>query len=341
VNNYVVDITSALVYDIDVPAVSKVTLVGVDPSAYSYTLTKQSETTYLISIQYTQTISSTTLRFVYTLTGYPATKNINIGDWSDQIASKYMAYISEGAKKAVKAVNSVAGGSMQGASVGASSMAVLGGNPALLWTLMNLFQQFYYLSFIDVNFPANVQMFLEIFSLGSLSFIPNPLDWFVKDIDVYTLPVPKRYNDNSFSGLFLDNAGNELLMLFFVFVIYCICKMAKKWLRRLPTSIRFATEKTIGWFQWSGIMESLVTSYTDIAQAVFLQLKVLTFTATVFTLSSVLSMITLMFIITFPLLIMRIIRKFSDHPELLTIQYETLVGDYNIDKVAARNFVPI
>jgi len=341
VNNYVVEITSALVYDIDVPAVSKVTLVGVDPSAYSYTLTRQSETTYLISIHNTQTITSTMLRFVYTLTGYPATKNINIGEWTDQITSKYMAYISEGAKKAVEAVNNVAGGGMKGASVGASSMAVIGGNPALLWTLMNLFQQFYYLSFIDVNFPANVQMFLKIFSMGSLSFIPNPLEWFVKDIDVYNLPVPKRYNDNSFSGLFLDNAGNELLVLSFVFIIFCICKMMRKWLRRLPISLRFASNKAIGWFQWSGIMESLITSYTDMTQAVFLQLKVLTFTSRVFVLSSILCFVTLGFVVVFPVLVIMIIRKYSDHPELLTIQYETLVKEYNIDKVAARNYVPI
>jgi len=341
VSNYVVEITSALVYDIDVPAVSKVTLVGVDPSAYTYALTRQSETTYLISIQNSQTINSATLRFVYTLNGLQVTKNINYGTWTDQITSKYMAYISEGAKKAVEAVNSVAGGGMQGASVGASSMAVIGGNPALLWTLMNLFQQFYYLSFIDVNYPANVQMFLEIFSLGSLSFIPNPLDWFVSDIEVYNLPVPKRYNDNSFSGLFLDNAGNELLVLFFVFVVFCACKMLKKWARRLPTSVRFASNKTIGWFQWSGIMESLITSYTDMAQAVFLQLKVLTFTSTVFVLSSVLCFLTLGFVIAFPVLVIMIIRKYSDHPELLTIQYETLVKEYNIDKVAARNYVPI
>jgi len=67
----------------------------------------------------------------------------------------------------------------------------------------------------------------------------------------------------------------------------------------------------------------------------------LTFTSTVFVLSSVLCFVTLGFVVAFPVLIIFIIRKFNDHPELLTIQYETLVKDYNINNVVSRNFVPI
>jgi len=340
-NDYLVQFTAPLVNDIQVPVVSQAYLVGVDPSAYSYTLTKQSETVYKISITNTQTITSTTLKFIYALNGVPATTNVLIGEWTAEIGSKYMAYISEAEKETVEAVNKVAGTSMQGAATGAGSMAILGGNPALLWPLLNLFQAFYYLIFIDVNYPANVQMFLKIFSLGSLTFIPNPLDWFVHNIDAYNLPVPKRYNDYNFSGLFLDNAGNELLVLSMVFILYSVSKMMKKWLRRLPTSARFLTNKTVEWFEWSGILDFLVTSYTDIAQAVFLQLKVLVFYSTVFSLSSVLSFLTLGFVILFPMLIFYIIRKFSEHPELLYLKYEALAKGYNINKKSSRNFVGI
>jgi len=316
-------------------------LVGVDTSAYSLTLTKQSDTLYSITIQYSQTIPSTTLKFVYTLNGSPATKNELIGQWTAEITSKYLAYMSEATKATVEAVNKVAGSSMQGAATGAGSMAIFGGNPALLWPLLNLFQTFYYLIFIDVNYPANVQMFLKVFSLGSLSFLPNPLEWFVHNINDYNLVVPKRYNDYNFSGLYLDNAGNELLFLVLVLGVYFLCKAAKKWLRRLPTSIRFSTNKVVDWVEWSGILSSVITSYTDIAQAVFLQMRVLVFYSTVFTLSAVLSFVTLGFIIFFPVLIILIIRRHNDHPELLYIKYETLAKEYNIKKIAARYFIPI
>ena len=340
-NIYLAEFASPLVLDIQVPAASKLTLVGVTASAYSISMTKQTDTVYQITIAYSQTIPSATLRLVYTLDGSPATTNVLRGQWTASITSKYLAYMSEGTKAAVEAVNKVAGGTMQGAATGASSMAILGGNPALLWPLLNLFQAFYYLIFIDVNYPANVQMFLKIFSLGSLGFVPNPLEWFVKDIDAYNLPVPRRYNDYNFSGLFLDNAGNELLLLVFVFGFYLMSKVAKKWIRRLPTSIRLLTNKTVGWFEWSGILRSLITSYTDMAQAIFLQMKVLTFYSTVFTLSSVLAFLTLGFVIFFPVLIFLIIRRYDDHPELLYLKYDTLVKEFDVTKKSARNFIVV
>jgi len=184
-------------------------------------------------------------------------------------------------------------------------------------------------------------MFLKIFSMGSLTFLPNPLNWFVGDIDAYDLPVPKRYNDYNFSGLFLDNAGNEILLVALAFGIYLISKACRKWIRRLPNSIRLLTNKTVGWFEWSGILRSLITSYTDMAQAVFLQMKVLAFYSTVFTLSAILAFLALGFIIIFPILIFLIIRRFNDHPELLYVKYETLAKEYNIKKKSSRNFIVI
>jgi len=340
-DTYLVQFPAALTSDIQVPVVSKVTLVGVDPSTYNYTLTKQSSTIYQITFKYSQTIPSATLKLVYTLSGSPATKNDLIGQWTAQIPSKYMAYMSEADKATTEAVTKAAESTIQGAATGASSVAIFGGNPALLWPLLNLFQTFYYLIFIDVNYPANVQVFLKVFSLGSLGFLPNPLEWFVKDIDAYDLPVPKRYNDYNFSGLFLGNAGNEMLLLVLVFALYLISKATRKWIRRSPTSIRLATNKTVEWFEWSGILRSLITSYTDIAQAVFLQMKVLTFYSTVFTLSAFFGFLALGFIVVFPVLIWIIIRRFRDHPELLLIKYETVVKEYNIKKEASRNFIAI
>jgi len=340
-NIYLVQFSSPLTVDIQVPAVSKVTLVGVAASAYSITMTKQIDTVYQITILYFQTIPSGTLRIVYTLNGAPATTNVLRGQWTADITSKYLAYMSESTKAAVQAVNKVTGGSMQGAATGASSMAILGGNPALLWPLLNLFQAFYYLIFIDVNYPANVQLFLKVFSMGSLTFLPNPLNWFVGDIDAYDLPVPKRYNDYNFSGLFLNNAGNELLLVGLTFGLYLVSKACRKWIRRLPTFARFSTNKTVEWFEWSGILRSLITSYTDMAQAVFLQMKDLAFHSTVFTLSSILAFLALGFVIVFPVLIFMIIRKFNDHPELLYIKYETLAKEYSIKKTSSRNFIVI
>ena len=184
-------------------------------------------------------------------------------------------------------------------------------------------------------------MFLKIFSLGSLEFLPNPLEWFVRDIDNYNLAVPRRYNDYNFTGLFLENSGNEVLLLALVLAVYFVSKAAKKWIRRLLTSVRLLTNKTVGWFEWSGILRSLITSYTDMAQAAFLQMRVLAFSSTVFMLSTGLAFVTVGFVIIFPLFILFIIRGFDDHPELLFVKYDTLVQEYDVKKKAGRYFIPI
>jgi len=101
------------------------------------------------------------------------------------------------------------------------------------------------------------------------------------------------------------------------------------------------SNKTVEWFEWSGILRSLITSYTDMAQAVFLQMKVLAFYSTVFTISSILAFVALGFVALFPVLIFLIIRKYNDHPELLCVKYETLVKGFDLKKKSARHFIGV
>ena len=322
-------------------SISTITLADTDTSVYTYTMTKQSTKVYQIDFEYTQNIAATTLTLKYTLTGTPTTTNTLVGRWIAQITTKYMGYISEADKEKVETINKVTTTTMKAATIGAGFLAILGGNPALLWPLLNIFQAFYYLIFINVNYPTNVSMFLEIFSLGSLDFIPNPLDWIVADIGDYSLPAPEKYEDFEMSGLFLENAGNELLLLGVVFMAYLMSKIVKKWVRGVPMSLRALTNKVVRWFEWSGVLNSLTTSYTDLAQAIFLQLRVLRYSSRVFAISSVLAFVSLIFILLLPVITFLIIRRNEDYPELLYIKYEALAGEYDIKKKAGRYFVPI
>ena len=340
-SSYLVTFPATLVDDIDVIAVTTVTLEGVDASVYNYTLTKKSSTIYQIDFQYVQSIPSTTLKLVYFLNDSPVTSNPLMGKWIATWTTKLMGYISESDREITVTINQVVATTMKVTSVGAGSFLLFGGNPALLWPLLTLFQAFYYLIFIDVNYPANLQLFLEVFNLGSLPFIPNPLDWFVKDIDQYSLPSPARFNQFNLDGLFLNNAGNELLFLSMVIGAYLASKIAKKWVRRLPLHVRTVANKTVEWFEWSGILSSLIASYTDMAQAIFLQMKVLTFSSKIFTLSSVLAFVAQALVVLLPLLLFRIVKKYEKEPDLLDDKFDALIGEYNAKKAAGRYFVPI
>ena len=54
---------------------------------------------------------------------------------------------------------------------------------------------FYYMLFINVQYPANVQAFFPIFTLGNLDFIPNPMNLIFTNIDDFSLPVPPRFEE--------------------------------------------------------------------------------------------------------------------------------------------------
>jgi len=53
-------------------------------------------------------------------------------------------------------------------------MIVAGADPSIIWALIHIMQMFYYLLFLNVEYPANLQDFLGLFKLGRLEFLPNP-----------------------------------------------------------------------------------------------------------------------------------------------------------------------
>ena len=66
-------------------------------------------------------------------------------------------------------------------------------------------QLFYYLLFMNLEFPKNLTEFLEIFSMGRLEFLPNPLSSIYSEdsLESLNLESPPKFFDNEFSGLYL------------------------------------------------------------------------------------------------------------------------------------------
>lgn len=95
----------------------------------------------------------------------------------------------------------------------AGAMFISGVDPALLWSLANLMQLFYYLLFLNVNYPKNLRRFLGLFSLGRLNFMPNPLSGVIQEVENESLPSPPRFYENSFTGLFVETSGSILSMM--------------------------------------------------------------------------------------------------------------------------------
>lgn len=107
---------------------------------------------------------------------------------------------------------------------------MLGADPAFAWALMNLMQQFFYLLFLNVNYPSNFHNFLKIFALGNLDFLPNPLSFLVdKDTE---LDSPENFMDNDFSGNFMLTANGMIAVWSYALLIYLPFKVMYKLLKQ-------------------------------------------------------------------------------------------------------------
>lgn len=73
---------------------------------------------------------------------------------------------------------------------------------------MYLMQMFYYLLFINVDYPKNIEAFLRIFKFSTLDFLPNPFSSSKSKSNTTEtivdksewLPSPPKFYDNDYSG---------------------------------------------------------------------------------------------------------------------------------------------
>jgi hypothetical protein len=68
------------------------------------------------------------------------------------------------------------------------------------FAVISIFQEFYFLVFLGVNYPPNLVAFLDIFKLGIMTFIPS----FTKPPaePKYSLPSPDHLYNHEYTGYF-------------------------------------------------------------------------------------------------------------------------------------------
>jgi len=210
-------------------------------------------------------------------------------------------------------------------------MMLAGANPAIMWALMGLLQTFYYMIFINVEYPANVIPFFKLFSMGSLNFLPNPTAWFFPDIEDESLDAPQKFLDNDVDGLFLQTGGEMLLTWFVVIVGYGLSLFLLKYTRNMPRILTGAASKTVEIFEWSGVFRTLITSYTQLAIAAFLQVRVLNYTSFLFGLSSICGILFVVFTALMPVLTWYVIHKHRRSPKIMQKKFGTLIEELKTD----------
>ena len=324
-NTFNLKFPSELVSQVNITTSLNLTLKNIPSSDYSYTLNKLSETRYQALFTFQATIPST---YIILSLPCPPQRGFIYGNIYISTAVPKILYTPPSVQDTIDTITSLASTTTTVMASASGSMMIAGANPAIMWALIGLLQTFYYMIFINVEYPANVQAFFSLFTLGNLSFIPNPTTWFFPNIDNESLDAPAKFLENDVNGLFLQTAGNMLLTWFGVIAGYAVSKLFLKFTRNMPKLLTSGASKTITMVEWSGVYRTLITSYTQLVMAAFLQVRVLTFNGALFSISSGAGIAFIPFAFMFPFVTWLAIRQNSPKKRLMHLKYSTLIEEY-------------
>jgi len=331
-NSFTIKFPSAVVSYVDVKTSLGVALVNIPISQYTYTISQVSTTRFLLAFTFGETIPATKLKLTLpcpTPSGYLYGSGISV-----QFNTEKVLYTTPAVEEMVGAIKSVASAATTAMISVSGSMMFAGANPAILWALINLLQAFYYLAFINVEYPANVEPFLKLFTMGNLIFIPNPIGWFFSNIDNESLDAPQRFLDNDVDGLFFQTAGNMLLLWFVVFVSYLTSFLFLRYTRNMPRILNVIAIKIVEIFEWSGVFRTLITSYTQLTMTALLQMRVLTYSSSLFVFSSIFGIIFAALALVVPAITWLAIHKYHQKTRIMERKFGTLTEGLQTDSTA-------
>jgi len=199
--------------------------------------------------------------------------------------------------EAIPAVGGVVTGVVGGSLVGTLAL----GATASLWSIIN-FQQFVgYFIYMNIEFPFQLNMFFDLLSSSSFSFLPNPIDWVTESIAAGVMSdtseeyrPPQKFAEQDVTSFFIENAGgvlfmNLLLLLFLVIVQYIRSKsrFKKNWiLKKIHQTLK-----------WNFIFRSFLENGVPLILAIFLQFRVMVFRKVYVILSALAAVFSLVYFI--------------------------------------------
>ena len=307
-----------------------VSLQYMDSTLYSYTLNSPSNTLEIVTFSVRQQIPPTNL--LVTLVFQNQTQD---DTFDYKFPTKVIPFNSD-ADKAQQTTKSVITTTLIVAVSVSGTMVFAGGSPLALWTLFNIIQAFYYLILINIDYPPNVEILLNIFKVAKLDFVPNPIDVIVPDMKEQSLPAPKKFDDNGFDALFLANSGNILLLWGVCGLLFGTSLFIMKYLRGIHNGLQFMCRKTISWFRWSGVYQIIDANFVSLLIPAFLQVRELSFTSSLFFTSSVFGVIFSCLGGLFIIAVYIIVKKLATDESIS--KYSAFVEGYRLDQSKAKLF---
>ena len=215
---------------------------------------------------------------------------------------------------------------------------------SMFWMMVDCIQISYFLQYLNVEYPINLEAFLKILQNANLNFLPNPFSSLTSDIDsTTTVPnqeAPKRFTDLGITSSFLVNAGSQMLLfsvVFFVFyfVIFGDLYCQKK---KIAGKIMVYTKKLREGLEYGFMLRVFFMVYMQLCLGSMLQLRDPDVSTSYNTFSSILGYLCFLILLGMFIALMRVINT-SDFTEEKNIKkFSILYEDYRKDTWMQRNF---
>ena len=190
-----------------------------------------------------------------------------------------------------------------GAGLGSTLMI---GASAVMWPLVNFQQFIIYLAFINVDYPPQVEIFLKLFDFIGLSFLPNPFAFlkrrFDNDMQVLTSDLntanryqsPAKFAKYDVTSFFIETGSIHILTNLSLLLTILFFRLLQKVieikrfmiLQRLYTALR-----------WNFMFRIFLESSIPLTLSCFLQLRKFSFENAYTTISVLLAVISLVYIV--------------------------------------------
>ena len=189
--------------------------------------------------------------------------------------------------------------------VGFGSALIIGVS-AVMWPLVNFQQFIIYLAFINVDYPPQVEIFLNLFDFIGLSFLPNPFAslkrQFHNDMQALTsdpdttnrYQSPTKFAKYDVTSFFIETGSIHILINLFLLLIILFFKLSQKIIRIKRFMI---LQRLYIALRWNFMFRIFLESSIPLALSCFLQLRKFSFENAYITLSLLLAISSLVYII--------------------------------------------
>ncbi|CAD8186927.1 unnamed protein product [Paramecium octaurelia] len=143
-----------------------------------------------------------------------------------------------------------------------SGIAFCCGNLEILWNLLDMLQQLSYMKFHNLQFPENLQIYFEIFTIGDFTPIVNffQIDTYLEelfDFQIPTIPAKWKFESYKLNCYFLKNLQTFVVILIIGFAYYIFSYFFYKFLI------------IIKYYNWPAIFYNHYDKFFRISRSIF------------------------------------------------------------------------